>query len=164
MRLFKGYRILVLGDREFHSIRFANWLHCKGIQFVIRQKQGTYVRLDNHSYQRLQTFGLKPGVSFFFQNVQFTKQKGFGKFNLAGYYRCKYRGKVESSGWYLLTNLDSFTTAIQAFKKRSGIEAMFKDCKTGGYNLESTQATGQRLIALILLVVIARPLCSLSWS
>ena len=42
-----------------------------------------------------------------------------------------------------------------AFKCRSGIEAMFKDCKTGGYNLESTHATAQRLIALILLIVIA---------
>jgi hypothetical protein len=29
LRLFKGYRILVLGDREFHSIKLANWLHSK---------------------------------------------------------------------------------------------------------------------------------------
>ncbi len=32
---------------------------------------------------------------------------------------------------------------------------MFKDCKTGGYNLESTHALGQRLISLILLIAIA---------
>ncbi|MEH2462274.1 hypothetical protein [Nostoc sp.] len=32
---------------------------------------------------------------------------------------------------------------------------MFKDCKTGGYNLESTSADGQRLMALILLIAIA---------
>lgn len=32
---------------------------------------------------------------------------------------------------------------------------MFKDCKTGGYNLESTYAFGQRLMALILLITIA---------
>lgn len=32
---------------------------------------------------------------------------------------------------------------------------MFKDCKTGGYNLESTYTEGQRLIALILLIAIA---------
>lgn len=155
IRLFKGYRILLLGDREFHSIRFANWLDSKGIYFVLLPKQGTYIRQGEQSYQRLQTLGLKPGVSFFIQNVQFPKQKGFGTFNLAGYYPRKYRGKVEPSGWYLLTNLDSFKAAIKAFKCRSGIEAMFKDCKTGGYNLESTYATGQRLIALILLVAIA---------
>jgi len=155
MRLFKGYRILVLGDREFHSVKLANWLDSKGVDFVLRQKQGTYIQRENSPYQRLQNLGLKPGISFFIPDIQATKQKGFGKFNLAGYYPRKYRGKVEPSGWYLLTNLKSFDAAIMAFKCRSGIEAMFKDCKTGGYNLESTHATAQRLIALILLIVIA---------
>ena len=32
---------------------------------------------------------------------------------------------------------------------------MFKDCKTGGYNLESTHADNQRLMTLILLIAIA---------
>ncbi|WP_414583117.1 hypothetical protein [Scytonema sp. PCC 10023] len=119
------------------------------------KNRGHIFALGDQSYQRLQTLGLKPGVSFFIQNVQFTKQKGFGTFNLAGYYPRKYRGKVEPSGWYLLTNLGSLKAAIKAFKCRSGIEASFTDCKTGGYNLESTYATGQRLIALILLVAFA---------
>jgi hypothetical protein len=155
MRLFKGYLILVLGDREFHSVKLAHWLDNKGINFVLRQKQGTYIQSEEHPYQRLQSLGLKPRISFFIENIQATKQKGFCKFNLAGYYPRKYRGKVESSGWYLLTNLKSFDAAIMAFKCRSGIEAMFKDCKTGGYNLESTHATAQRLMALILLMAIA---------
>jgi hypothetical protein len=47
LRLFKGYRLLVLGDREFHSIKLANWLQSKGIDFVLRQKKGTYVRQPN---------------------------------------------------------------------------------------------------------------------
>ncbi len=155
LRLFKGYRILVLADREFHSIKLAHWLHSEGIDFVLRQKQGTYIRQENESYQSLQSLGLNPGISFFLNRIQSTKQKGFGKFNLAGYYKRKYRGKLEPAGWFLLTNLDSLKDAIKAFKSRSGIEAMFGDCKTGGYNLESTYADGQRLIALILLIAIA---------
>ncbi|MEH2254062.1 hypothetical protein [Nostoc sp.] len=35
--LFKGYQMLVLGDREFHSIKLANWLHSKEIGFVLRR-------------------------------------------------------------------------------------------------------------------------------
>lgn len=155
LRLFKRYRVLVLGDREFHSVRLANWLHSKQIGFVLRQKQGTYIRLPNQSFQRLETLGLVPGVSFFYQNAQFTKHKGMGGFNLAGYYPRKYRGKQELAGWYLLTNLNSIDEAVAAFKHRSGIEALFKDCKTGGYNLESTYASGQRLTALILIIAIA---------
>ena len=36
-----------------------------------------------------------------------------------------------------------------------GIEAMFKDCKTGGYNLEESRANIQRLTNLILLIALA---------
>ena len=37
-------------------------------------------------------------------------------------------------------------------RKRTGIEAMFKDCKTGGYNLEKCQGNDQRLLSLVLLI------------
>ena len=36
-----------------------------------------------------------------------------------------------------------------------GIEAMFKDCKSGGYNLEGSRANAQRLTNLILLIALA---------
>lgn len=75
LQLFKGYRILLLADREFHSVKLANWLHSKGVDFVLRQKQGTYIRQANQSYQRLNTLGLVPGVSFFLHDIQATKQK-----------------------------------------------------------------------------------------
>jgi hypothetical protein len=84
-----------------------------------------------------------------------TKQPGFCKFNVAGYWRRKYRGKGEDEGWYLLTNLGSSQQAIAAYKCRSGIEAMFKDCKTGGYNLEKSHANYERLNSLILLSALA---------
>ncbi|WP_250121926.1 transposase [Chroococcidiopsis sp. CCMEE 29] len=144
LQLFNGYSILVLGDREFHRVKLANWLASKKINFVLPQKQGTYIRQENQPYQRLKKLRLLPGVWFFLSNIQATKQLGFGRFNLAGCYPRQYRGKVEALGWYLLTNLTTKQAAIRAFKQRSGIEAMFRDCKSGGYNLESTPASGQR--------------------
>jgi hypothetical protein len=35
-----------------------------------------------------------------------------------------------------------------------GIEEMFRDCKTGGYNLEGSGLRGDRLIKMILLMAI----------
>jgi len=52
----------------------------------------------------------------------------------------------------LLTNIGTLEQAITAFKCLSGIEAMFKDCKTGGYNLEKIHACDERLKTLILLI------------
>jgi hypothetical protein len=40
-----------------------------------------------------------------------------------------------------------------------GIEEMFRDCKTGGYNIEGTGLRGDRLIKMILLMAI-----SYSWA
>jgi hypothetical protein len=41
------------------------------------------------------------------------------------------------------------------YSQTTGIEAMFKDCKTGGYNLEGTKANTQRLTSIVLLIAIA---------
>ncbi len=56
---------------------------------------------------------------------------------------------------YLLTNLPDLKTAIKIYSQRFGIEAMFKDCKTGGYNLEGSKASSDRLVRLILLIALA---------
>ncbi|GFE70300.1 hypothetical protein [Chroococcus sp. FPU101] len=55
----------------------------------------------------------------------------------------------------MLTNLPNFLEAITAYKKRAGIEAMFKDCKSGGYNLEASKASNERATRLVLLIAIA---------
>ncbi|WP_332960558.1 hypothetical protein [Microcoleus sp. AR_TQ3_B6] len=118
-------------------------------------KQERYIQSEEADYVHLSEVGLLPGSSFYLTGVNVTKQKGFGSFDVAGYWRRKYRGKVDDQGWYLLTNLGGLKPAIAAFKCRSGIEAMFKDCKTGGYNLEKSHANNERLKNLILVIAIA---------
>jgi len=75
-----------------------------------------------------------PGTGLYRSGVKVTKQKGFGFFEVAGCWKRKYRYNGTSEGWYLLTNVGSLKLATATFKCRSGREAMFKDCKTGGYN------------------------------
>ncbi len=154
-RLLKGYKIIVLGDREFGNVVLADWLESKGFQYVLRSKDNKYIQQEQQEYQQLSSLGLKPNKSFFFYQVQFTKQSGFGKVNLAGYWSQKTKKKLKDEGWYLITNLSNLKLAISAYRKRMGIEAMFKDCKSGGYNLEKCQANKQRLLGLVLLIAIA---------
>ncbi|HEY9300717.1 MAG TPA: hypothetical protein VIQ31_31005 [Phormidium sp.] len=54
-----------------------------------------------------------------------------------------------------MTNLADLELALFAYQKRFGIEQMFRDYKSGGYNLESTGVTGNRLIAVIILITLA---------
>ena len=55
----------------------------------------------------------------------------------------------------MLTNLPNLKSATRVYSQRYGIEAMFKDCKTGGYNLEDSQTSPHRLISLIFLIALA---------
>lgn len=155
LELLSDYKIIILGAREFGSVKLAYWLCQKKVKFILRVKQGRYVQENNSDYILLSEMGLLPGKSFYLSDVKVTKQKGFGTFDIAAYWRRKYREKQEDEGWYLLTNLGELKQSIDTFKCRSGLEAMFKDCQTGGYNLEKSHANNQRLNSLILLIAIA---------
>lgn len=155
LELLSDYEIIIVGYREFGSVKLASWLGQKEVKFILRIKQGQYIQEENSDYTRLSDQGLLPGTSLYLSDVKLTKQKGFGTFDVAGYWLRKDRGKQEKEGWYLLTNLGSLKQSLETFKSRSGIEGMFKDCKTGGYNLERSHANDRRLNSLILLRAIA---------
>ncbi|WP_199339144.1 transposase [Nostoc paludosum] len=118
----------------------ANWLHKQNLSFVFRQKKDTTFRKKRQKFQPLSSIEIYPGICSFYPNVKATQKQGFGWFNLAVYWQRKYRGKQDKEAWYLLTNLPDLNTAIKIYSQRFGIEAMFKDYKTGGYNLEASQA------------------------
>jgi len=42
-QLLKHYQIILTADREFHSVKLANWLVQRRILFALRQKKGTYI-------------------------------------------------------------------------------------------------------------------------
>jgi hypothetical protein len=155
LELLSDYEVIVLGDREFGSVKLASWLCQRQVKLISRVKQGRYIQEENSDYIRLSDMGLVAGTSFYLAETNFTKQKGFGKFDIAGYWRRQSRGKQEDEGWYLLPNVGSLKRSIDTLKCRSGIEAMFKECKTGGYNLERSHANNQRLSSLILLRALA---------
>lgn len=160
--LFRSYPVLVLGDREFHSPKLAQWLTERGVSFVLRQKQSLHFQTaSNQPYQVLKDLGLKPGMSQFYQPVRCNKGDALGPFNLAIYWKRKYRHRGPKAPWYLLTNLPTLKQALRLYRCRWGIEQFFKDCKSGGYHLEETRVNDERFLALVLLVAIAYSLATL---
>ena len=76
-------------------------------------------------------------------------------FNVACDWKRNYGAWKLDEAWFILTDLGSLRAAIDAYKQRMGIEEMFRDYKTGGYDLEGTSLKGNRLINIILLVTLA---------
>ncbi len=155
LSLFKDYKVVVLGDREFCSVKLGNWILEQKLYFCLRLKQNEFVLLEDEIWLQLSDLGLSPGMSFYLNGVRVTKQRGFAKFNVACKWKQKYWGWAPDEGWFILTNFLDLESAILAYKKRFGIEEMFRDFKRGGYNLEGTNITNDRLVVLILLIAIA---------
>jgi hypothetical protein len=146
---------VVLGDREFRSVHLAQWLCQEQLSFCLRLRCNEYVQDETGFVEQLQHLGLKPGQSQFFEQVKVTKQAGLGLFNVACYWKRAYRGHCEKSAWFLLTNLPCLDAAVKAYQNRMGIEAFFRDYKSGGYQVESTRLNPQGLSGLFVLLALA---------
>lgn len=156
LELLKDYQKGVIGDREFCSVDLAKWLESQpNTYFSLRLKKNTCVQQEEKIWQPLQTLGIRPGISAYYRGVKVTKSKGFAPVNIAAKWKRTYGGISVDEAWFVLTNLPDIESSLSAYARRMGIEEMFRDFKSGGYNLEGTQVRGQRLSALILLMTLA---------
>lgn len=153
--LFKKYKTIVLGDREFCSVKLANWLRGEEVEFCVRLKKNENIEIETGIWQELDELGLKPGISFFLEDVKVTKNQKIAGFNVAAKWKRSLNNRLTKEGWFLLTNMSQVGDAVEAYKKRFGIEEMFRDFKSGGYNLEDTNVSGKRLISVLLLICFA---------
>jgi hypothetical protein len=164
LRLFKSKKhpILILGDREFHSPKLADWLESRAAYFCLRQRKSLHFKTALSSeYEIIGDKGFKPGQSDFYTQVLCNKEDGIGPMNLAVYWKRKYRGNGPAEPWYILTNLPNLKQTLAIYRARWGIEQMFKDMKTSGYNLEQTKVNDIRFLALLLLIMMAYTMATL---
>lgn len=153
--LLSNYQVVVLGDREFCNVDLASWLSSLKVYFCLRLRKNEYIEIESSVWKKLRDIGLSPGMSLYLKGVKITKTKGFQGANIACKWKGKYRGWQAEEGWFIITNLVTLELALKAYENRFGIEEMFRDFKGGGYNIERTGLTGDRLVVLILLITIA---------
>lgn len=153
--LFCEYKVIILGDREFCSVDLGNWLREKGVSFCLRLKKNHCIETEHLVWQRLDELGIVPGTSLYFQGKRVRKTQPATGFDVACKWKRNYGAWTVDEAWFILTDLGSLPAAIDAYKQRMGIEEMFRDCKTGGYDLEGTSLKGDRLVNMILLMTLA---------
>ncbi len=122
--LIKDYKVCVLGDREFCSVKLAKYLQNLSVYFCLRLKKNEFVEYQKDIWVELNNLGLTPGVSFFMKGVKVTKTKGFFSFNVASKWQRKINGVAPKEGWFILPNFESLEAAISSYKQRFDIEEM----------------------------------------
>lgn len=155
LSLFSEYKVIVLGDREFCSVDLGNWLKEKGVSFCLRLKKNHCIEIEHSVWKRLDEIGLVAGTSLYFQGKRVRKTQPVTGFDVACKWKRNYGRQKVKEAWFMLTDLGSLPAAIKTYKQRMGIEEMFRDCKTGGYDLEGSSLRGNRLINMILLMTLA---------
>ncbi|WP_332959554.1 IS4 family transposase [Microcoleus sp. AR_TQ3_B6] len=150
--LFSEYKVIVLGNREFCSVDLGNWLREKGVSFCLRMKKNHCIETEHLVWQRLDELGIVSGTSLYFQGKRVRKTQPATGFDVACKWKRNYGAWKVDEAWFILTDLGSLPVAIDAYKQRMGIEEMFRNCKTVGYDIEGTSLKGERLINMILLM------------
>ena len=85
-------------------------------------------------YCKLSELKVNLGETKLLLNHIFPKILKVRTYNLLVYKKQKYYQKSVLYKWYVLSSLSSPEKIKKIYSQRTGIEAMFKDYKTGGYN------------------------------
>ena len=155
IRLLKRYKLVILGSARISQYRAGTIVTPQAFEFCYPSKKQHYFPRKKTALSIAKQPSGSTRNSSILSESRIPQRKGFSRLNLVAYWKRQYRGKQEDEPWYLLTNLPDLKSAIGVYGQRYGLEAMFKDCKRGGYNLEGCQASSDKLISLIILIALA---------
>jgi hypothetical protein len=152
--LFQDYQVILLGDREFCSVELGQWLKEKGIGYCLRLRKNLQVQTEKDQWQSLSHLDIPVGRSEHYADILMRKTSPVAGLNLVIKRPNKCKSHPQPEEWFLLTSLPQVEVAVETYRRRMGIEQMFRDWKTGGYNLEKTGLQGTRLNTLLWLLAI----------
>ena len=154
----------LLGDREFASGNFLKFLLEKKINFLLRIKKSHFCNILNENNIKIADFSQAQKCKIYGQDVYVggksinpkprkkTKKRSedTGQTNIA-----EQDSSMDDDTLVLISNKVVTKESLQLYRNRWGIETMFKQFKSDGFNLErSGLKTMHRMLNLILLISI----------
>ncbi|MCL2929655.1 MAG: hypothetical protein MGG37_17275 [Trichodesmium sp. MAG_R01] len=143
----KKYQLILVRDREFHSIYLSYWLknyRQKHLYFAFRQRKTTQIKVGN-KYCEVQKLKVNVGQKNYYSTKKITQIKQVSLRNLLIYKKTQINQKNILETWYRISNLSSSDKINKVYSTRIGINVMFKDYQSGGDYLEGAKAHKTRL-------------------
>lgn len=149
-RIPKSHISIVVADREFIGQEWFTWLDEQGIAFAIRIKENATTRSGKGDIALRQLF----------ENLQMHQETNLRKPRLI-YGHNLYLSAIRLADEFLIVaSKAKDKRALVAYKERWGIEVLFANLKSRGFDLEQTHLVHEdRIEKLIALLAIA-----LSWA
>jgi hypothetical protein len=130
----EGAAVTLLGDGEFDSVGLQQSCLGCGWNYVLRTACDTILHEGGERFQPRQVAPPKDGNCLFIPGVEFAAVR-FRSVNFVCWHdRDKHQDPI-----YLVSNLDEPGDIIERYKERFSIECLFKDLKSGSFNLHKTR-------------------------
>lgn len=155
----KDTQVILLADREFQSVKLMSYLSSRSIDYVIRLKSNVHFTTSGGQHQQLKALDLLARRRQDFQKVQLTKNQKLLSNLVAFWDPCPKKRKKKTDEdedlepWFLATSLTPSAFVVQCYRKRFGIEAMFSDTKSRGFELNHTHLENPKRIERLLLAL-----------
>lgn len=139
--------VYLLGDREFGSVGLLQLLrqHTPW-HWRLRLRANVWVQLPDTTWLQLRDLSLEPEQPVSLGPVRLTKHAAWGPVYVVAY----WDGHSDEP-LYVAVDAPQQTSAVTDYGRRMGIDEMFSDFKTRGFNIQKTRLTDpQRLNRLLL--------------
>ena len=150
----RGRPLILLADRGFHRTAFIRALaHKYELDFVIRVIKTTHVKVKGHK-GALEALRLHTGKVRDFKNALYGSMAKVPVRLVAK--RVRIKGKPHT--WYLVTSLmqTGKHRIVEYYERRMGIEASFRDLKTGlGWRWQRYIQDPERLSRYLMILAVA---------
>jgi DDE family transposase len=134
----------LLADREFIGSRWMDFLSKNNIPFAIRVKESLSIVLENGTVCSLRTLLRNRRARRAIHRVEGRLPETDTPVRIA-------IRQLKTNEWLIvMTNTGDGSAALNAYRKRWGIECLFGDAKTRGFNLEDTRLTDPGKLATLL--------------
>jgi len=140
--------ISLLGDGEFKSVELMRYALTNGWDFNLGQSKSTWMKYPSGRWEQLESLKVSEGSPCYYQCVFLTKEHEFGPVNVMAYW-----DREDKEVRYVATSRHACKSTLNWGKRRSWIDATFKDFKTGGFQLESSKLTDLARMDRLLLVM-----------
>jgi hypothetical protein len=141
--------IIVVADREFASPRLSEWLKTTyQVESVLCLKRSQYLKDQAQSIKLAELLQYFPrGATRFYRQITVTRASTF-LVNVTITW-----GKQYDEPLIIITTSEDAAVSVHRYSQRFGIEPMFKDHKSNGFDLERTKVTDPKRIETLLIVI-----------
>ncbi|MEM9424950.1 MAG: IS4 family transposase, partial [Spirochaetota bacterium] len=147
----EGSEVVLLGDGEFDGYPLQAFCEKEHWKYALRTAKNSSIVMPNgECFAINELYPMPEHDHWLIEGIGFTQQ-GYGPVNCLVWHSSKYDEAI-----YLVSNLDWAKDIMDYYTRRFGVETLFGDIKSRGFNIHKTRIDNpERLNALLMVVCIA---------